>query len=362
MLSLKPIITIFILISSQLVFAWGGRGHNTICESAAFLVKSPGLKEFLATRPHVMGHLCNIPDIYWKSLPADVRKSGDPGHYINPEKIGYKIEDVPLDYKKIIADFTGKQSKEDEKKTIFSVPDDVGHSWWRADQFFRLAVEAGQKAKQATAPKDFREEQDNESAFNKGIYQMMVNMGVMGHFIGDMGQPFHNTSDHDGWAANHGGIHSYYEDAIVAQLPGDLAAQVIKKAQSMKSAKFMNQATPIENFRALSAVSVSEMKDVIKADAVLKPSSLTIDKGMSLKKPAERKPASEVYKKFEKLIINQMARSALLLAQTWDEIYKKAGEPEVKAYRSFLYPFTPDFVKPDYFDLGEKKETVKEVK
>lgn len=345
-----------LLASAQNALAWGGRGHDTICETATFLVKSPELREFLKTRSHIMGHLCNIPDIYWKSLPSEIRKSGDPGHYINAEKIGLKLEDIPTDYKKIVTEYTGKQSQDSSGKTLFSVPDEVGSVWWRADQFFRAAVDSAKKIKEAHAPTSFKEEQDNEMPYNKATYQMIVNMGLMGHFVGDIAQPFHNTSDHDGYATNHGGIHSYYEEAVVAQFDGDLKTKIIKQAKALKNQKYLQQATPIENLQVLSTISFSEVKDVIKADKLLKPSSLTIEKGMSLKKVAERKPASENYKNFEKLIVRQMARSSLLLAHLWDQAYADAGSPNLKAYRSFLYPFTPDFVKPDYFEL---KETVK---
>ncbi|MGZ3724640.1 MAG: hypothetical protein ACXWQQ_02530 [Pseudobdellovibrio sp.] len=353
------LLTALIITSAHYAFAWGGRGHNTICESAVFLVKNPELREFLKTRPHVMGHLCNIPDIYWKSLPSEVRKSGDPGHYINSEKLGIKLEDMPTDFKKIIEDYQGKPSKENANQTLFSIPDDLGSVWWRGDQFFRLALESAKKISSATAPANFKEAQDNEMPYNKAVYQMMVNMGIMGHFVGDISQPFHNTSDHDGWAANHGGIHSYYEDAVVSQLDGDLQARIIKQAQALKNPKFVQQKTTVEAMRALSVVSFSEVKDVLKADQVLKPSSVTIDKGMSLKKAAERKPASETYKKFEKLIVGQMARSSLLLAHLWDQIYEEAGKPDIKAYGSFLYPFTPDFVKPDYFDVKDPAPATK---
>ena len=95
------IFTIALQYSTQ-ALAWGGRGHSAVCDAAVYLVKSPQLKEYLMSKPHMMGHLCNIPDIYWKSLSAENRKLGDPGHYINGEKIGLKISEIPTDYKKII--------------------------------------------------------------------------------------------------------------------------------------------------------------------------------------------------------------------------------------------------------------------
>jgi hypothetical protein len=349
MKTFKFALVLLISTYSLTASAWGGRGHNSICESAVFLVKNPELREFLSSRPHIMGHLCNVPDIYWKSLPMETRKSGDPGHYLNSEKIGIKFSEIPQDYKKIVELYTGKPNAQNAAQTLYSVPDEFGSLWWRGDQFYRLALESGKKIKDGQPPKNFKEEQDNESAYNKSVFGMLVNLGLLGHFVGDASQPFHNTSDFDGYAANQGGIHAYYEEAIVAALPGDLEAKIIKQAKAWTSQKFTEKPTVYEKMRALSEVSYLEIKDVLKADRVVKPSTLTIEKGMSLKKPAERRPATENVQNFEKLVIRQLARASYLLAHLWDEAYVQAGKPDLKAYKSYLYPFTPDFVKPDYF-------------
>ena len=354
---MKKFLSVFalLILTGTQAMAWGGRGHNSICEAAVHLVKTPELKEFLMFKPHVMGHLCNVPDVYWKSLSAESRKASDTTHYINAEKLGVKIGDVPTDYKIIVETYTGKPNKENTAQTLFSVPDEFGSSWWRANQFYELAIEGGKKAKASDLPKDFRDEQNNDLPYNKGIYEMLVNMGLMGHFVGDNGQPFHNTSDHDGYAANHGGIHSFYEEVVVAQFDGDLISRIEKQAKALKNPSFIKKPTVVENMRALSEQSFADIKDVLKADVLIKPSTLTVDKGMSLKKGAERKSPAEAYKKFDKLIVNEMARSALLLAHLWDEAYLAAGQPSVKGYRSYLYPFTPDFVKPNYYDIPVMK-------
>lgn len=350
-LLIPALTTLFIATNA---FAWGGRGHNSICEAAVHLVKNPELKDFLSYKPHVMGHLCNIPDIHWKNLSAEARKLGDTAHYINAEKLGLKIADIPTDYKKIVEEFTGKPNKENSKP-IFSVPDEIGSSWWRADQFYRLAVEAGKRAQPAAPPKDFKEEQNNDLPYNKGIYDMMVNMGIMGHFVGDNSQPFHCTSDHDGYASGHGGIHSFYEEAVVAQFGGDLIGRIVKEAKGFKNPTFITKPNVIENMRALSELSFGDIKEILKEDVVVRPSTLTVDKGMSLKTPAERKPPEVAFKKLEKTILKEFARSSLLLAHLWDEAYADAGKPALKPYRSYLHPFTPDFVKPDYYVIPETK-------
>ena len=63
---MKSLFLFAICMLSQITLAWGGRGHDVICESATQLVEDPELKSFLVTRTHIMGHLCNVPDISWK--------------------------------------------------------------------------------------------------------------------------------------------------------------------------------------------------------------------------------------------------------------------------------------------------------
>jgi hypothetical protein len=75
---------------------------------------------------------------------------------------------------------------------------------------------------------------------------------------------------------------------------------------------------------------------------------------MKIKTAAERKPPEENLKNFSSLITEQMARSAVLLAQLWDQMYKEAGEPELKSYKSYRYPLTPEFVTPDYYTIETK--------
>ena len=87
-----------------------------------------------------MGHLCNIPDIYWKSLPAAISKPGNSGHFIDVEVLGLPVKNIPAGYAAIQTDFTGKPNKDEPEKTMFSVPDELGSLWWRADQFFRRVV------------------------------------------------------------------------------------------------------------------------------------------------------------------------------------------------------------------------------
>ena len=123
---MRIIFALLVFISTQHAQAWGGRGHDAICHVAVFLVKEPGLKEYLQNKQQMMGHLCNMPDFHWKSLGGAINQVGDPTHYIDPEVLGIPVTEIPLEYKKIIDQFTGKPNKFSNSGTIFSVPQEFG--------------------------------------------------------------------------------------------------------------------------------------------------------------------------------------------------------------------------------------------
>jgi hypothetical protein len=362
-------IFLFTLFLPLLGFAWGNRGHHTVCESAVYLVKEKPLREFLQEHVHFMGHLCNVPDIYWKSIGTEASQAGNSAHYIDYDILGISFQEIPSNYQTIVDQYTGKNSAYDGKK-IFSVPSEFGSNWWRADQFHRRAVAAGKLLKDLSPPSNRSEEQDNNLPYNKNVYDFYVNLGLMGHFAGDNAQPFHLSADYDGYKTGHGGIHSYYEEAVVDALPYNLAAKVVeegrrlqklaesKNLSNLKRVGFLTSQTVVEKMKALGEISYSEISKVLSLDQVKKPSSIKDEKGMSLKVRAERDPAEKTAPKFEKMVVQQMGRSASLLASLWDQAYVDAGKPDLKGYKSFLYPFTPDFVPPDYYEI--KKEAPKE--
>lgn len=288
-----------------------------------------------------MGHLCNVPDIYWKSLPKEATPGGSPSHYINTEDLGLSAREVPLDFTTVSQTYAGKANRFEKDKTINSITEDVGTLWWRADQFVRLASEQKSILAEAKPPEDRKQEQDDKLPFNQGVYQLMVYSGLLGHFVGDASMPFHSSADHDGWHAGHGGIHFYYEDLVVGQFGADLQSRVFLRAQqlALKKPKFL-KGTTLERMRMMSEIGMSEAPKALKLDPIVKKSEG--------KTPAVRKPAKDGLIAFQSMIVEGMARSSLLLATLWDEAYANAGAPDLSKYRSYRYPFTPDFVPLDY--------------
>lgn len=342
----------FMALLPTVTGAWGPRGHFAICQVAVDLVRDENLKEFLKSRRHIMGHLCNIPDNAWKNAEYEITSIGNPAHYIDPENLNKKLEELPADFSQI-----AKEMKTSNYQLHFL----LGGLWWRADQFYRRALEAAKKIDGAdrSSAKTKKKRVRDLSPYETQVYSMMVNMGLMGHFVGDASMPYHNTLNFDGWANGRGGIHSYYESDVVDELSFDFTEKFFKAAKGIELPKLKSDANfVVERMRSLSIMARDEIPKVEKEDLLLKPSATkeirreaTIGKPPSPRKEyAKRPPAENMVSKFEPLILQQMARSALALAEFWDRMYAEAKKPSLKEYANYKFPFEPEFVWPDYFD------------
>jgi len=326
----------FVLFTSVPSQAWGLRGHAAICEAATFLVKDEALKKLLSSMAPRMAHLCNIPDNSWRGLDSADTTVGNPGHYINPESVGKDLKSLSSDYKKLV------------KKGDLETASKIGGLWWRAQQFSERATRNAKLAVSAPSPKNHIEEQDNELAYNKAIFEMIVDMGLMGHFVGDIAMPFHSRIDHDGRASGHGGIHSFYEDTCVNTFGPELTPLVYLAAQNISDKDILStKGSVVDRMRAMSLKAAPEALKIEELDELIEPSSAE-------RRVALRKPVAEACPKFREMMLTQMGRSARVLSMFWEESYKKGGLPKLEGYKSYRYPLQPDFVAPDYFDLGQR--------
>ncbi|MEO5666550.1 MAG: hypothetical protein ABIR96_00680 [Bdellovibrionota bacterium] len=323
------------LLSSCGVFsigvqAWGNRGHHAICDASTFLVKEEALKTLLAGMGPRMGHVCNVPDIFWRGLDPSFTKLGNPTHYINSDVFGKALKDVPEAYDKSV------------KHGDVDAHTKAGSLWWRAKQFFDRAVADAKSASKSKRPKNPFEEQNATLPYNRGIFSMLTDMALMGHFVGDVSMPYHSQTDHDGAATGHGGIHGFYEDTCVNTFGPDLAERIRAAAEQLKDNEPRPRSDVIASMRAMSLFSVLEVPKIEDLDQILAPSG-------SERRSALRKAPAQACPVFQDMIIQDMARSARLLASLWDAIYREGGRPQLDAYKSYRYPLEPDFVAPDYF-------------
>lgn len=372
----KSLLLVFALVIGFNVQAnaWGLRGHQVVCEAAIHSVTNENLSLFLRARVPMFTSLCNIPDTSWRSKGPEVTAINGPTHFIDPEVIGLLPADIGIDYRKLQIEFEGKDNQFKQGQKIVSLHNELGSVWWRVDQFVRRGLEFSGIAEKAKIPANRGEEQNEKLAFNQSIYEWMVSVAIMGHFVGDASQPLHSTADYDGYKAGHGGIHSFYEDVAVNHQDERLTLEVIQEARRLlkqaetlpktkrdptknKEIAFLLLENPVEKMRALSVLSAADLPALLKIDKVKKPSSVESDKGMEIRTAAEREITPKMAKEFRKLQVKHMGRSAALLAQLWDRVYDRSGKPDLAAYKAYRYPHEPEFIPPDYFDLKLEKKS-----
>jgi hypothetical protein len=330
---------IFLCLFGTRAYGWGEVGHHAICGVATKLVQQESLQRFLKSRPHIMGHLCNLADISWKSKPDT--KIGEATHFIDPENIDQTPASISADYASVSRTFKNYFSKR-LGRTIH-LGDDVGSLWWRGQQFFDQARNAGRDPREADA--------------TNRVYNMMVAMGLLGHFVGDASQSLHNTANYDGYDNGHGGLHSFYETAVVNELSfldlagetlPDIQTQVYVEAQRIRGSsevqKILEKTTTAEVMKALSEKSWEDLSRLYELDHIEAPSSMINGQ----KTPAKRKPAKDVATVFRPIAIHQLAIASVVLANLWDRIMNDVGPLPLDQYRSYRYPLDVDFVSPNY--------------
>ena len=344
------IFTLIIAILADLskAFAWGERGHDVVARVAARLVdtrlKGNELKygTILHRKENMLGHLANVPDIVWRSGPEEVTKSNSPTHY-------FDIDDLVK--KPVFASFPRRfeDANQVAQKQGHKLATDIGTAPWRVAQLAELM-------KNTLAKLPHKPNGGVNPELESIVNQALVYGGTMAHFVGDLGQPLHTTANYDGWDDGQGGIHSYFEEAIVDELPLNMDYEVFAVAlreepfkhvltKAYKSAS--NFRTKIEDFVfCLALDSYSHIDDLLRIDkslAIIKPS-----KTEPIKIPAERRAAITVANSFSPMIIERLAASADTLATIWIDAWKEAGSPDLNYYRSYNYQIQPAYIVSDY--------------
>lgn len=169
------------ILSTSPAWAWGGSGHMIVNRAAVELMTSKD-KAFFAANADLLAAFAKTPDALWKQKATYAKER--PMHFFqwdNYEKS--KLESLfPIELSKAIATVGP------------AFIDENGTAPWRAAQIYT-------KLKTALAAKDCA-----------AAIQMA---GVLGHYVGDLSQPMHNSSDYDGQSIQKPGVHKYFETTLV---------------------------------------------------------------------------------------------------------------------------------------------------
>jgi hypothetical protein len=340
--------------------AWGERGHNAIARVAAMELDAcglglsekyrekdaepPGPEGYFRGKALELGHLANIPDISWRKLGPEVQALNAPTHFLNADNWTDDMLSLPLDYADEKKSAEGKLGRFDHK------PIDAFESGtliWRAQQFYDLMAASYKKAS-GEAP--------GSKEFVADVQQALVYGGLMAHFIGDASQPFHNTFDHDGYGTGEGGIHSYFETAVLNEESPKLELDVFAEApkmcrkynlwDKMDAAKKSGKPGAFMA-RALAADAYAKLKDLrADDDSLIVVKSTTAADGKPI--PAKRVSPLKAEPKLEPLIEEQLSLSAATLAMLWRSAWEEGGKPDLSKAGYGDYALEPPFVVPDY--------------
>ena len=340
--------------------AWGERGHDVVTRVAvrllaAKIAKGTPLASQFARREFMLGHLANIPDIYWRNQGEAVEKVNAPTHFLDIENVSPEVtfQTIPRSIAEGLARMKHLCSTKPAGYVCpakeGSSPDEssAGTAPFRVGQFYRLTV---QNLKAATT---------GEKIDSAAVDRALVTAGLMSHFVGDLGNPYHAARNYDGWETNQGGIHGYFESAVVANYRLILDQEVFDAAMRPGAVERVLKNIPPSERGALSkdpvAIAVALALDsysrletanaIDRKFAIIKASGTGPD-GKRL--AAERRDPAELRLKYHDLHVERLATAAEVLATLWYEAWQEAGKPDFKGYQSFAYALTPEFVPPDY--------------
>jgi len=189
----------FVVVSfvlSNQAFSWGSDGHRMVNRVAAETMTSE-LGTFLKKNTEKLQDMSVIPDSKWK-LPATKKKEGFT-HFFQWDI--YQDTDLsssmPIILKKVLKIL-------DDHELI-----ENGTAVWRVNQIFNMLVKA---------------------IDDKKWPAVIQYAGTLGHYVGDLSQPMHITSDYDGQSIGKKGIHSRFESALVQKQDQDQLHQKVYDA------------------------------------------------------------------------------------------------------------------------------------
>jgi hypothetical protein len=273
--------------------AWGPLGHRIVAESAALLVADDFPSTWgplIARHRFELGVYSYLPDALFRNIDGAGGRIEAPTHYLNL--------DLP-------PGAAGERGSVD----------------LRIVQFVDLA---SARLAGVHAPVGGYQRGATATGETRMIFDGLWLLGILSHYSGDVSMPYHATIDWNGYARGEGGIHFYFEsdcvDAVEPPLDADVLAAARKNRARWLAAWGAPAAAPRDLVRAVladSLAAVAEVSDLDRRYAVirLQPPGSSAD--------ATRKPAEAACRPMRKLIVDRLARGAVLTSALWESALPK---------------------------------------
>jgi hypothetical protein len=188
----------------------------------------------------------------------------------------------------------------------------------RIVQFLELARDALEDVR---APKGGYQRGATAEGDARRVYVGLYDLGVMAHYSGDASMPYHATSDTNGYSRGEGGIHFYFESDCVNALEPGLAADVLAAARKNRTRWLRAwRADPKRPLPLIKAVLEDSLAAVAKVSELDRLHAVTRLQPAGSKTDAQRKPASSGCRKMRSLLVDRLARGAVLTAVLWESV------------------------------------------
>jgi hypothetical protein len=182
------------------------------------------------------------------------------------------------------------------------------------------------------------------------IYLGLFDLGVMAHYSGDASMPYHATADWNGFSQGEGGIHFYLESACVDAFEPALAVEVLAQARKNRrrwlAAWGVAKNSPSQVVGVVLKESLAAVGPISKLDqrhAVLQlapPGS---------KENARRKPPAEGCQTMRPLLVERLAKGAVLTAFLWETVLPGGVDFSAATELQFSdMELEPAYIPPNY--------------
>jgi hypothetical protein len=268
--------------------AWGPIGHRMVAETAALLVQDdlPATwGPLLARHRFELGVYAFLPDARFRHTDGNGGETEAPTHYLNlDDPAGARRGSLD----RRIAQFLGR---------------------------------AAAQLKEVRAPKGGYQRGATAQGDSRRVYLGLYELGVLAHYTGDASMPYHATADWNGASRGEGGIHFYFEADCVNALEPGLAEAVLASARKNRarwlSSWGAGKASAPELARAVLADSLSAVEKVSELD---RKTAILTAAPPGGKADAVRKPAREGCPPMRPLLVERLAKGAVLTAFLWESV------------------------------------------
>ena len=302
---------------SPAAFAWGPIGHRVVAETAALLVADDLPATWgpvVARHRFELGVYAFLPDSLFRHIDGAGGAIEAPTHYLN------------------LDDPRGEAAR-------------GGSVDRRIGQFLELA---GAQLKAVRAPKGGYMRGATAEGDARRVYLGLFLLGVLSHYSGDASMPYHATADWNGYARGEGGIHFYFESDCVNALAPKLAADVAAAARKNRARWLQTwKADPgrpaelVGTVLADSLAAVATVSDLDRRHAVTRLAARGSADG------AQRKPAAEGCKAMRSVLVQRLARGAVLTAFLWESVLPSSTDFSGASALQFSdMELAPDYVAP----------------